>query len=59
MIERKVVELKNNYNEWFFVVLNKDFVVDYKKLGKAVFSYINKQNTQKQDYVQLEKKKEA
>ena len=28
---------------------------DYKKLGKKVFEYINKQNTQEQEYVSLEK----
>ena len=26
---------------------------DYKKLGKAVFTFINKQNTQEQEYVQI------
>ena len=31
---------------------------DYMRLGKAVFSFIYKQNTQKQDYVQLEKDEE-
>lgn len=31
---------------------------DYKKLGKKVFSFIQKQNTQKQEYTTLEKKEQ-
>lgn len=35
-MKEKVKLLNENYDEWFFVVTNKNKVKNYKKLGDAV-----------------------
>lgn len=36
MILEKVQTLNKNYDEWFFVVSNKNFTAKYKQLGKTI-----------------------